>query len=47
MIAVDTSAILEILLRRPQFAACVTALSNHNDVLISAGTLTEIHIVAG
>lgn len=47
MIAVDTSALLEILLHRPQFDACITALSENNDVLISAGTLTEAYIVAG
>ena len=47
MIAVDTSAILEILLRRPRFDACAGALSDHTDVLISAGTLTELYIVAG
>jgi len=47
MIAVDTSALLEILLRRPQLEACIDALSRHSDALISAGTLTETYIVAG
>lgn len=46
MIAVDTSALVAILLDEPRKDDCITALSNDNDVLISAGTLAEASIIA-
>jgi ribonuclease VapC len=47
VIAVDTSALLAILLNEPQADDCDAALKSENRVLISAGTLTEALIVAG
>ena len=46
MIAVDTSALVTILLQEPRIDDCITALSNDNEVLISAGTLAETAIIA-
>lgn len=46
MIAVDTSALLAVLLNEPQGKLCLEALSD-NDVVLSAATLTEALIVAG
>jgi len=46
MIAVDTSAIMAILLREPHHKACAAALGTNFKTLISAGTLAEIHVVA-
>lgn len=47
MIAVDTSALMAILLREPLAEECKTALGTDDRPLISAGTLTEALIVAG
>ena len=47
MIAVDTSALMAILLSEPQARACAAALEAEPHVLISAGTLAEALIVAG
>ncbi len=41
MIAVDTSALMAIVLKDPEADACKTALTAENEVLISAGTLAE------
>jgi ribonuclease VapC len=41
MIAVDTSALMAIVLDEPQADACIAALGSDDDVLISAGTLVE------
>jgi ribonuclease VapC len=46
MIAVDTSALMAIILREPQAQACAAALSAEDELLISAGTLTEAFVVA-
>lgn len=46
MIAVDTSALMAILLDEPQTNACDAALQADNNVLISAGTLAEALIVS-
>lgn len=46
MIAVDTSALMAIVLVEPQAEACTAVLSAQREVLISAGTLTEALIVA-
>jgi ribonuclease VapC len=46
MIAVDTSALMAILLDEPEADACVSALASDDDVLISAGTVAEALIVA-
>ena len=46
MIAVDTSALIAILLDEPDADRCMAAISVENDVLISAGTLVETLIVA-
>ena len=46
MIAVDTSALITVLLREPGFEECIAALSENADALISAGTLSETRIVA-
>lgn len=47
MIVVDTSALIAILLWEPEGFVCESALWEEDDVLISAGTLTETLIVAG
>lgn len=46
MIAVDTSALMAIVLNDPQADACITALESEDDLLISAGTVAEALIVA-
>lgn len=47
MIAVDTSALMAILLNEPLGDECETVLNTESHLLISAGTLTEALIVAG
>jgi ribonuclease VapC len=47
VIAVDTSALMAIILEEPDAAACSVALANATGLIISAGTLTEALIVAG
>jgi ribonuclease VapC len=47
MIAVDTSALMAIVLDEPEAEACIGALEREDDVLISAGTMAEALIVAG
>ena len=46
MIAVDTSALMAILLDEPQADACDAALQADSNILISAGTLAETLIVS-
>lgn len=46
MIAVDTSALMAILLDEPIAEACIAALAAEDRVLISAGTAAEALIVA-
>jgi ribonuclease VapC len=46
VIAVDTSALMAILLEEPQASDCIAALEREDEVVISAGTLTEALIVA-
>lgn len=46
MIAVDTSALMAILLGEPQADALIAALEAEDDLLISAGTVAEALIVA-
>ncbi len=46
MIAVDTSALMAILLDEPGAADCAEALSTGDRVIISAGTVAEALIVA-
>jgi ribonuclease VapC len=46
MIAVDTSALMAIVLGEPTADACIKALSAEDDVLISAATIAEALIVA-
>lgn len=47
MIAVDTSAIIAILLNEPQSDACIDALEREDEIVMSAATLAETLIVAG
>jgi ribonuclease VapC len=47
MIAVDTSALMAILLDEPMAEACIAALEAADRLLISAGTVAEALIVAG
>ena len=47
MIAVDSSALMAILLREPKAKECSQTLANAGRVLISAGTVAEALIVAG
>ncbi len=44
---VDTSALMAIALGEPQAEACIRALQQGGDLLMSAGTLTEVLIVTG
>jgi ribonuclease VapC len=46
MIAVDTSALMAILLNEPDADACAAALATADEVLISAGTVAEALIVS-
>lgn len=46
MIAIDTSALMAIALNEPQKSRCIQALTSHVDLLMSAGTLVEVQIVA-
>ncbi|PKR88807.1 VapC toxin family PIN domain ribonuclease [Pleomorphomonas diazotrophica] len=47
MIAVDTSALMAILLGEPEADTCAAALEVEDRLLISAGTLAEALIVSG
>jgi ribonuclease VapC len=46
MIAVDTSALMAIVLNEPEADACAAALEAEDDLLISAGTVAEALIVS-
>lgn len=46
MIAVDTSALMAIVLNEPEADACATSLATEDKLLISAGTAAEALIVA-
>ena len=46
MIAVDTSALMAIVLREPEADACKAALAAEDEILISAGTVAEALIVS-
>jgi ribonuclease VapC len=46
VIAVDTSALVAIVLKEPQADACLAALGADDEVLMSAGTLAEVFIVS-
>ncbi|MCZ7656338.1 MAG: type II toxin-antitoxin system VapC family toxin [Xanthobacteraceae bacterium] len=46
MIAVDTSALMVIVLGEPEADACIAALEAEDEVLISAGTVAEALIVS-
>jgi ribonuclease VapC len=46
MIAVDTSALIAIVLAEAQSEACIEVLATETEVLISAGTVAEALIVA-
>ena len=47
MIAVDTSTLMAIVLGEPQAEACMTAIEEAEQLLISAGTVAGALIVAG
>ena len=46
MIAIDTSALIAVLLREPHFEAIGAVLGGEQMLLISAGTLAEAYVVA-
>ena len=46
MIAIDTSALMAIVLNEPEADACVAALEGEENLLISAATIAEALIVA-
>lgn len=46
MIAVDTSALIAIVLDEPAADDCIAVLETEDDLLISAGTIAELLIVA-
>lgn len=47
MIAVDTSALMAIVLNEPEADVCAAVLEAEDRLLISAGTVAEVLIVAG
>ena len=47
MICLDSSALLAIVLNEPDAAVCLLAISEADDLIISAGTVAEALIVAG
>ena len=47
MIAVDTSALMAILLDEPEAATCAEAFATNDRIVISAATMAEALIVAG
>lgn len=47
MIAVDTSALMAVVLNEPSANACAQAMESEEELLISAGTVAEALIVAG
>jgi ribonuclease VapC len=47
VIAIDTSALMAIVLNEPEADACIGALEAEDSILISAGTMTEALIVSG
>jgi len=47
MIAVDTSALMAVILREPDASACITALDEADEIVISAATFAEALLVAG
>lgn len=46
MIAVDTSALMAIVLDEPQAASCIAALEAEDEILVSTGTVAEALIVS-
>ena len=46
MIAVDTSALMAVVLGEVEAEACITALEAEDEILISTGTIAEALIVA-
>lgn len=46
MIAVDTSALMAIVLNEAEADACIAVLEKEDTILISAGTIAEVLIVA-
>lgn len=46
MIAVDTSALMAVVLDEPEADACIAVLESEKDLVISAGTVAEALIVA-
>ena len=46
MIAIDTSAIMAIVLDEPEADACIAALETEDELIISAGTMAEVLVVA-
>jgi ribonuclease VapC len=46
VIAVDTSALMAIVLNEPEADACITVLEREDHLLISAGTMAEALIVS-
>ncbi|MCL4671666.1 MAG: type II toxin-antitoxin system VapC family toxin [Sphingomonadaceae bacterium] len=46
MIAVDTSALMAVLLREPELEHMISVLERADRVVISAGTLVELRLVA-
>lgn len=46
MIAVDTSALMAIVLGEPEADVCIAALEAEDEILISAGTVAEALIVS-
>ena len=46
MIVVDTSALMAVVLNEPEADACIAAMETEDALLISAGTVAEVLIVA-
>lgn len=46
MIAIDTSALMAIVLKEPKANDCLVAMEAEDDIVVSAGTILEAMIVA-
>lgn len=46
MIAIDTSALMAIVLKEPKANDCLVAMETEDDIVVSAGTILEAMIVA-
>ena len=46
MIAVDTSALMAVVLHEPEAGSCIATLEAEGEIVVSAGTVAEALVVA-